>query len=158
MLFGIWSSFCCLLFSTKLTAEFGKVLYKEVVEGFLPLQEYRWDVRTSWYKLAHLKGDASYTLVSPGLSFLKGGSQVEESVRWSSVRSSLRSGSVVVPKEVACSLSKLRKRELNYLTSIWSYSLRSMKVLSSWKYKWHLWESQESTGHLHQVGLELVKS
>ena len=34
VLFGIWSSFCCLLFSTKLTAEFGKVLYKEVVEGF----------------------------------------------------------------------------------------------------------------------------
>ena len=39
VLFGIWSSFCCLLFSTKLTAEFGKVLYKEVVEGFLPLHK-----------------------------------------------------------------------------------------------------------------------
>ena len=37
VLFGIWSSLCCLLFSTKLTAELGKVLYKEVVEGFLPL-------------------------------------------------------------------------------------------------------------------------
>ena len=37
VLFGIWSSFCCVQFQTKLTAELGKVLYKEVVEGFLPL-------------------------------------------------------------------------------------------------------------------------
>ena len=36
-------------------------------------QEYRWDVRTSGYKLAHLKEvDVSYNLVSPSLSFLKG--------------------------------------------------------------------------------------
>ena len=39
VLFGIWSSFCCVLFSTKLTAEFGKVFYKEVVEGFLPIHK-----------------------------------------------------------------------------------------------------------------------
>ena len=39
MLFGIWSSFYCLLFSIKLTVEFGKVLYKEIVEGFLPLHK-----------------------------------------------------------------------------------------------------------------------
>ena len=35
VLFGIWSSFCYVLFSTKLTAEFGKVFYKEVVENFI---------------------------------------------------------------------------------------------------------------------------
>jgi len=35
VLFGIWSSFCCALFSTKLTAEFGKVFYKEVVDNFI---------------------------------------------------------------------------------------------------------------------------
>ena len=35
VLFGIRSSFCCVLFSTKLTAEFGKVFYKEVVENFI---------------------------------------------------------------------------------------------------------------------------
>ena len=39
-------------------------------------------------------------LVSPSLSFLKGGSQVEEFARWSVLRSSLRSRSVVVPKNV----------------------------------------------------------
>ena len=39
-------------------------------------------------------------LVSPSLSFLKGGSQVEEFASWSILRSSLRSGSVVVPKDV----------------------------------------------------------
>ena len=39
VLFGIWSSFCCVLFSTKLTAEFRKVFYKEVVEGFLPIHK-----------------------------------------------------------------------------------------------------------------------
>ena len=39
VLFRIWSSFCCVLFSTKLTVEFRKVLYKEVVEGFLPLHK-----------------------------------------------------------------------------------------------------------------------
>ena len=35
VLFGIWSSFCCVLFSIKLTAEFGKVFYKEVVDNFI---------------------------------------------------------------------------------------------------------------------------
>ena len=35
VLFGIWSSFGCALFSTKLTVEFGKVFYKEVVENFI---------------------------------------------------------------------------------------------------------------------------
>ena len=35
VLFGIWSSFCCVLFLTKLTAEFGKVFYKEVMENFI---------------------------------------------------------------------------------------------------------------------------
>ena len=35
MMFGIWNSFCCALFSTKLTVEFGKVFYKEVVENFI---------------------------------------------------------------------------------------------------------------------------
>ena len=35
VLFGIWSSFCCALFLTKLTAEFGKVFYKEVVENLI---------------------------------------------------------------------------------------------------------------------------
>ena len=39
MLFGIWSSFYYVLFSTKLTAEFEKVFYKEVVEGFLPIHK-----------------------------------------------------------------------------------------------------------------------
>ena len=39
VLFGIWNSFCCVLFSTKLTAEFGKMFYKEVVEGFLPIHK-----------------------------------------------------------------------------------------------------------------------
>ena len=35
VLFGIWSSLCCVLFSTKLAAEFGKVFYKEVVDNFI---------------------------------------------------------------------------------------------------------------------------
>ena len=35
VLFGTQNSFCCALFSTKLTAEFGKVFYKEVVENFI---------------------------------------------------------------------------------------------------------------------------
>ena len=35
VLFGTWNSFCCALFLTKLTAEFGKVFYKEVVENFI---------------------------------------------------------------------------------------------------------------------------
>ena len=39
VLFGIWSSFCCVLFSTKLTTEFEKVFYKEVVEGVLPIHK-----------------------------------------------------------------------------------------------------------------------
>ena len=38
--------------------------------------------------------------MSPSLSFLKGGSQLEEFARWSVLRSRLRSGSVVVPKDV----------------------------------------------------------
>ena len=35
VLFGTWNSFCCALFLTKLTAEFGKVFYKEVMENFI---------------------------------------------------------------------------------------------------------------------------
>ena len=35
VLFGIWSSFCCALFSTKKTEEFGKVFYKEVVDDLI---------------------------------------------------------------------------------------------------------------------------
>ena len=35
VLFGIWSSFCCALFLTKKTEEFGKVFYKEVVGNFI---------------------------------------------------------------------------------------------------------------------------
>ena len=35
VLFGTWNSFCCALFLTKLTAEFGKVFYKEVVEDLI---------------------------------------------------------------------------------------------------------------------------
>jgi len=31
VLFGTWNSFSCAQFLTKLTAEFGKVFYKEVV-------------------------------------------------------------------------------------------------------------------------------
>ena len=54
--------------------------------------------------------DASYTLVSPSLCFLKGGSQVEEFARWSVLRSSLRSGSMVVPKDV---------RETQSLNEVW---------------------------------------
>ena len=49
-------------------------------------------------------------LVSPSLSFLKGGSQVEEFARWSVLRSSLRSRSVVVPKDV---------RETQSLNQVW---------------------------------------
>ena len=37
VLFGIWSSFYYVLFSTKLTEEFGKVFYKKVVENFYKL-------------------------------------------------------------------------------------------------------------------------
>ena len=33
VLFGTQNSFCCVPFLTKLTAEFGKVFYKEVVEN-----------------------------------------------------------------------------------------------------------------------------
>ena len=36
--------------------------------------------------------DARYTLVFPTLPYLKGGSQVEELVRWSIIRSSLHNG------------------------------------------------------------------
>ena len=39
VLFGTWNSFSCALFLTKLTAEFGKMFYKEVVEGFLPIHK-----------------------------------------------------------------------------------------------------------------------
>ena len=35
VLFGTWNSFCCALFLTKITAEIGKVFYKEVVENFI---------------------------------------------------------------------------------------------------------------------------
>ena len=35
VLFGIWSSFYCALFLTKLTTEFRKLIYKEVVEDFI---------------------------------------------------------------------------------------------------------------------------
>ena len=35
VLFGIWNSFCCVPFSTKLSMEFGKVFYKEVVDNFI---------------------------------------------------------------------------------------------------------------------------
>ena len=49
-------------------------------------------------------------LVSPSLSFLKGGSQVEEFARWSVLRSSLRSRSVLVPKNV---------KEVQSLNEVW---------------------------------------
>ena len=35
VLFGTWNSFCCALFLTKLTTEFGKVFCKEVVDNFI---------------------------------------------------------------------------------------------------------------------------
>jgi len=35
VLFGIWNSFYCALFSTKKTEKFGKVFYKKVVENFI---------------------------------------------------------------------------------------------------------------------------
>ena len=35
VLFGIWNNFCCELFSTKKTEEFGKVFYKKVVKNFI---------------------------------------------------------------------------------------------------------------------------
>ena len=35
VLFGIWNSFCCALFMTKKTEEFGKVFYNKVVENFI---------------------------------------------------------------------------------------------------------------------------
>ena len=35
VLLGTWNNFCCALFLTKLTIEFGKVFYKEVVENFI---------------------------------------------------------------------------------------------------------------------------
>ena len=35
VLFGTQNSFCCALFLTKLTAEFGKVFHKEVVENLI---------------------------------------------------------------------------------------------------------------------------
>ena len=38
VLFRTWNSFCCALFLTKLTVEFGKELYKEVVEDFIRFQ------------------------------------------------------------------------------------------------------------------------
>ena len=54
--------------------------------------------------------DVSYTLVSPSLSFLKGGSHVEEFASQSVLRSCLHSGSVVVPKDV---------RETQSLNEVW---------------------------------------
>ena len=39
VMFGTWNSFCCVLFLTKLTAEFGKVFYKKVVENFISFYE-----------------------------------------------------------------------------------------------------------------------
>ena len=48
--------------------------------------------------------------MSPSLSYLKGGSQVEEFASQSVLRSSLRSGSVVVPKDV---------RETQSLNEVW---------------------------------------
>ena len=38
MLFGIWNSFYCALFSTKRTEEIGKVFYKKVVGNFISFQ------------------------------------------------------------------------------------------------------------------------
>ena len=35
VLFEIWSNFGCALFLTTLTAEFGNVFYKEVMENFI---------------------------------------------------------------------------------------------------------------------------
>ena len=35
VLFGTGNSFCCVPFSTKVSIEFGKVFYKEVVDNFI---------------------------------------------------------------------------------------------------------------------------
>ena len=48
--------------------------------------------------------------MSPSLSFLKGGSQVEELTRWSILHFSLCSRSVVVPKDM---------REIQSLKEVW---------------------------------------
>ena len=61
-------------------------------------------------------------------------------------------------KEVACSLSQVRKRELNYLTCYLELSIVEHGSNIFLEVKVHLGGSQESTGHLHQVGLELMIS
>ena len=56
---------------------------------------------------------------------------------------------------MACLLSQLRKRELNYLTCYLELSIAKHGSTMFLKVKVTLGGSQEYIGRLHQVGLEL---